>query len=390
MTTLRIILFVLPFLVGILGAHWVLYVTVVRFFDVTGTGPKVALYVVPLLLTLGFVFANVLLSFGRNVLFELYAVLSVVWLGLLVYLLLAAGLVWLVYLAGRLAGHVPDMRIVCWAGLALAVAVGAYATWNARHPHVTRLTVPIRNLPDHWQGKTVVHLSDVHLGTIRGPGYARDVVQRVNALEPALVLVTGDLFDGMGGRLAALAEPLDRLDAEHGTFFVTGNHEGYLGVDEPLDALAGTSIRILDDEVVDVDGLQIVGIGFPEHDRARDPLELSDAIDPHRPSILMYHIPTDVLRSPEDRGAQQNRTYFAPDTTFDFAREHSIDLQLSGHTHQGQFFPFTIVTRLIYKGYDYGLHEVGTFRIYTTSGTGTWGPPMRLASSSEIAAITLQ
>jgi predicted MPP superfamily phosphohydrolase len=313
---------------------------------------------------------------------------SVVWLGLFINLLMVVALVWLVYLVGRLAGHVPDMRIVCWAGLGLAVLISAYGMWNARHPVVTRVTVPVQDLPAQWQGATVVHLSDVHLGTIRGTGYARDVVERVNALEPDLVLITGDLLDGMGGDLEELVKPLDALEAKKGVFFVTGNHEGYLGLVEPLRAVGTTSFRILDNEVVDVDGLQLVGLSFPEHDREGE-LSIVGTIDQSKPSILMYHTPTEVQESASGRGEQQNRTYFSPDTSFTFVKKHGIDLQLSGHTHEGQFFPFTLVARLIYGPYNYGLHRVGDFHIYTTSGTGTWGPPMRLGSRSEIVALTL-
>ncbi len=386
---MRLLLFILPFLVGILSAHLALYVTVVRFFEVQALGAKLAIYLVPLFLTLSFIFAHLLLHVGRNPLTEAYGVLSLVWLGLFIYLLMVVGLVWLVFLGGKLLGRMPDMRIVCYAGLGLAVALSAYAVWNARHPRVTPITVSVKDLPGEWRGRTVVHLSDVHLGPVRGVGYAEDLVERVNALQPHVVLITGDLFDGMGGDLPRLVAPLDGLKARHGVFFVTGNHEGYLGLEEPLAALARTRMRVLDNEVVDVDGLQLVGLSFPEHDQAGG-LDIVGTIDASRPSILMYHTPTDVLESAGDRGEQQNRTYFSPDTRFEFARKHSIDLQLSGHTHEGQFFPFTWVARMIFGRVNYGLHRDGDFSIYTTSGTGTWGPPMRLGSRSEIVEITLQ
>jgi hypothetical protein len=163
-----------------------------------------------------------------------------------------------------------------------------------------------------------------------------------------------------------------------------------LGLKEPVAVIEESKVRLLDNEVTDVKGLQLVGLRFPEHDSDQDHCEIKGEIDPDRPSILMYHTPTDVTGSAANRGEQQNRTYLSPDTTFDFAQRHSIDLQLSGHTHQGQFFPFTLLTSWIYNGYDYGLHRIGSFTLYTTSGTGTWGPPIRLASQSEIVVITLQ
>jgi len=389
MALLRILLFVLPFLAGVLGGHYVLYVTVVKFFHVTGSVPKLAVFLVPLFLTLGFFFASILLGIDRNWLFQGYGAASVVWIGFFINALMGSGLIWLFFLVFKLSGRAPDMRVVCHAALALTVLVTGYSIWNARRPVVTRISVPMKNLPDHWRGKTVVQLSDVHLGVVRRAGYARKVVERVNELKPSLVVITGDLFDGMRGRLDELVEPFNRIEAEHGALFVTGNHEGYLGIDEPVAAIGKSSIRLLDNEVADIDGLQVVGLGFPERRAGRDPLSIKGGIDPARPSILLYHTPTDVSGTAVDRGAQQNRTYFSPDTSFDFARKHAIDLQLSGHTHHGQFFPFTLITHMIYGGYDYGLHKIGSFHIYITSGTGTWGPPMRLASRSEIVAITL-
>ncbi len=214
----------------------------------------------------------------------------------------------------------------------------------------------------------------------------RRVAHEVAAIDPELVLITGDVFDGMGADFDEFVEPLDSLRARKGVFFVTGNHEGYLGLVRPLEAIGKTRIRVLRGEVVDVDG--------PEHDRKGEAQAEAErvgrTIDPDRPSILLYHTPTDVGASSAGRAEQQTRTYLRPDTGFAFARQHGIDLQLSGHSHAGQFWPFTLVSRWIWNGFDAGLHRIGDFAIYTTSGTGTWGPPLRTGCSSEIAAITLR
>ena len=150
---------------------------------------------------------------------------------------------------------------------------------------------------------------------------------------------------------------------------------------------------MLDDEVVDLDGLQIAGASFPEFvalNRTQSVKRMGEAIDPSKPCILLYHTPTDVYESTSDRAEQQTSTYLAPDIDFSFAREFRVDLQLSGHTHEGQIFPFTYLTEWIFGGYHYGLHDVDGFSLYISSGTGTWGPPLRTGSKSEIVAITLQ
>ena len=153
-----------------------------------------------------------------------------------------------------------------------------------------------------------------------------------------------------------------------------------------------TDFKVLDNEVIDIEGLQIVGISFPEYQMKNDVRHLlteSGSYDPGKPSILLYHTPTNIEEHHTDRGSQQANTYWFPDTSMDLAKEVGIDLQLSGHTHRGQLFPFGLLTKLIYKGYDYGLHEDDGFQIYVSSGVGTWGPPMRIGAQPEIVVIRL-
>jgi predicted MPP superfamily phosphohydrolase len=149
----------------------------------------------------------------------------------------------------------------------------------------------------------------------------------------------------------------------------------------------------LDNEVVDLEGLQLVGISFPPFEgprAAKNPIQLKGELDEGKPSILMYHTPTDVGHTKNNPRERHYETYWTPNTRFAFARENGIDLQLSGHSHKGQLFPFGFITRLTYKGYDYGLHKEGAFTLYTSSGVGTWGPPMRTGCTPEIVVITLR
>jgi predicted MPP superfamily phosphohydrolase len=302
-------------------------------------------------------------------------------------------LAWAVFWVGKALSLLPNMRITGILIFAFAIAFVMHGLWRAHFPVVKTLDVQIQDISDHWNNKTLVQLSDVHLGAINGTGFVSRLVERVNGLEPDLILITGDLFDGMGGDLESFIEPLNALKAPKGVFFITGNHEGYLGLKHPLSIIRKTHIRVLDDEVVDLDGLQIVGISFPEHNRentTRQLLKESGTYDRSKPSILMYHTPTSIEENNTDRGSQQASTYWFPDTRMRLAKEMGIDLQLSGHTHQGQLFPFNLLTRFIYNGYDYGLHQDEGFQIYVTSGVGTWGPPMRSGSRSEIVQIRLQ
>ena len=121
-----------------------------------------------------------------------------------------------------------------------------------------------------------------------------------------------------------------------------------------------------------------------------NPFDTGGCYRAEKPSILLYHTPTDVHQSFGDRNTQQIQSYFNPETRFSFAAEAGVDLQLSGHTHRGQMFPFGMLTRVLWNGFDRGLHKIGGLTLYVTSGTGTWGPPVRTGSRCEVVAITLR
>ena len=176
---------------------------------------------------------------------------------------------------------------------------------------------PSKTSPATWQGKTVVQLSDVHLGSINGAAYMQRLADQVNRIHPDLILITGDLFDGMNGELQGVIASLNRLKAAKGVYFVTGNHEGYLGLLRPLSILKKTHIRVLNNEIVDIDGLQIIGISYPDYrlrNNTQHLLSPAGGYDPNKPSILMYHTPTNIAEIHTDRGSQQTKAYWRPDT----------------------------------------------------------------------------
>ena len=386
-------LFILGNTLVLYAGHLGIYATLVRFFGIAPPGVKRILFWGLSALAVSFIPCAMLVrTFPGGLTGFLYTA-SAFWLGLFFYLLMAAALSWTVFLGSRAIGFHVNMKMLLGAMSATAACLCLWGAWQAGRPEVRRLSVAVKDLPAQWQGKTIVQLSDVHLGAIRTPRFMERVAETVNRLAPALILITGDLFDGMGGCLQDFVGPLNQLKATHGIFFVTGNHEGYLGIKKPLAVLKQTDIRVLDNEVASVNGLQIVGIRFPDHTLTADVRHLllvSGAYTPETPSLLLYHTPTNIDATNHSRDVQQSTSYWRPDTVMTLAKSVGIDLQLSGHTHQGQFFPFTWLTRYIFNGYDYGLHRDGDFQIYVTSGTGTWGPPMRIGSASEIPAIRLE
>jgi predicted MPP superfamily phosphohydrolase len=266
---------------------------------------------------------------------------------------------------------IANQKIIGGVAILASILYLIYGIWNAFTPMVTKINVSIGNLPDAWKGKKIVQISDVHLGHIFNASFMKDAAQKINALGPDIVVITGDLFDGTDGSLDSFTDSLNSINAPDGIYYVTGNHETYLGVEKVEAVLSKTKITMLQDEMRNVNGLQIVGINYPERMQSKNIGEIiknMNGFDSKKPSILLWHAPTQIEN----------------------AKNAGISLQLSGHTHKGQLFPFRFITALVYKGYDYGYKKEGSFSIYTSSGLGGWGPPMRTEKRSEIVEITLK
>jgi predicted MPP superfamily phosphohydrolase len=389
---LKVLLVLAIILALTVAAHLLVYKSLVRLLIINNPGLKISLLVALVLLALSFMAAFFLLQWQENALTIGFYRLAAVWTALFLNLLLAVLLSWLICAAVWLAGTYPNTRLIAAGCLALAILLTGYGVRNAYHPVVKNLKIEFEYLPDHWQGQTIVQLSDVHLGHFYGPRYLNNLVRQVNSLNPALIFITGDLFDGMTKNISPFAAGLRRFKAEKGTFFITGNHETYIGVHRARALLSQTRINIIKNEVIDIDGLQIIGIGYPGVKDVREIEHLEKITQPsaaENPRIMLFHTPTSITPGGGDGRDYHVATYWVPDTTFSTVHNLGIDLQLSGHTHAGQIFPFNYLTRLIYRGFDHGLRRLGSFSIYTTSGVGTWGPPMRTGNSPEIVEVTL-
>jgi hypothetical protein len=390
---LKVVLFLAVILALTIGAHLLFYKAVIRLFIISSPGLKISLFVILFLLSLSFMASFFLLQWQENSITIGFYRFSASWIALFLNLLLAALLSWIINSVIWFAGTYPNTRLIAAVCLTLAVLFTGYGVWNAFHPRAKKLEIEFENLPDQWRDKTIVQLSDVHLGHFYGRKYLKNMVRRVNSLNPELILITGDLFDGMAKKISRFTDELNRFNAKKGVYFITGNHENYIGLRRALKALGQTHINILQNEVIDIDGLHIIGISYPGIqgvDEIQGLEKLSLNSSDNKPSILLFHTPTNISPRGGDGLDRHFSTYWVPDTTYSMARNLGVDLQLSGHTHAGQIFPFGYLTKLIYKDYDYGLRRLSNFAIYTTSGVGTWGPPMRTGNSPEIVVIKLK
>jgi predicted MPP superfamily phosphohydrolase len=265
-----------------------------------------------------------------------------------------------------------------------AAAVGGFSLLvtligfiNARRrARVVEVEVPVEALPQDLHGFSIAQISDVHVGpTIRRP-YLDAIVDAVNALDADVIAVTGDLVDGSVQQLASHVEPLRRLSARHGAYFVTGNHEYYSGEPAWTQELRRLGLRVLQNEHVVLTHrdarLVIAGVtDFGAHHF--DPAQRSD------PSAALHGAPKDasvrILLAHQPRSAPA-------------AASAGFDLQLSGHTHGGQFWPWNLFVRF-QQPFTAGLDRLGKLWVYTSRGTGYWGPPKRFGAPSEITRIRL-
>jgi uncharacterized protein len=366
----RIAVFVAIIQVVLLSAHWFLYGTWM-FFWATPDPPGVSpLQLTLALLAFSFVAASLLAWRYSNWLVRSLYTVAAVWLGFASFAFLAALACWILYGGARLFGLHPDRRVFAVVFLAAALLACVYGIVNAAWTRVIRVTVKLPNLPKAWIGRVAALVSDIHLGHVRGYSFVQRIVATLARLRPDIVFLGGDVYDGTAVEADKLASPWNKLTAPLGAFFVTGNHEEFKNQSSYVKAMKDSGVRILNNEKVTVDGMQIVGVHF--HDSASDEsfravLRNAD-LDADRASILLTHAPDRVRISAEE----------------------GISLQLSGHTHGGQFFPFTWITSRIYGKFVYGLQRLGNLLVYVSYGAGTWGPPLRVGTTPEIVLIRFE
>jgi predicted MPP superfamily phosphohydrolase len=300
---------------------------------------------------------------------------------LFVLTLLRDGLLLLAWGAGLLfpaAAWIQGVRSLSAAAVpALALLLTLWGLVNARRTaQVVRVEVPIARLPVALQGFTIVQISDVHVGATIKRGYLQAIVERINALGADMVAVTGDLVDGSVPDLAPHVAPLAMLQSRHGTFFVTGNHEYYSGADAWVVELRRLGLRVLMNEHVLLQhgeaSLALAGVA----DYSAHHFDVTHRSDPH---AAIAGVPdatqVRVLLAHQPRSAAA-------------AALAGFHLQLSGHTHGGQFLPWNWLVRL-QQPFTAGLNRWQGLWVYTSRGTGYWGPPKRLGAPSEITHLRL-
>ena len=272
----------------------------------------------------------------------------------------------------------PGLR----AGSALVVPVAALLVtvlgfWNARRTaRVVRVDVPVAALPAALEGFTVAQITDIHVGPTIKQHYLQAIVRKVNALEADMVAITGDLVDGKVHELTDHVAPLAQLRSRHGSFFVTGNHEYYSGAHAWMAELRRLGVRVLMNEHVVLQQNQAAVVLAGVADFHADRFDPSHRSDPHAA----------IAGAPLDAGVRLLLAH-QPRSAFEAAKA-GFDLQLSGHTHGGQFWPWNLFVPL-QQPFTAGLRKLQDLWVYTSRGTGYWGPPKRFGAPSEITLLRL-
>lgn len=279
----------------------------------------------------------------------------------------------LMLMGGTQSWPMLDARMLSLTILVTAGALSVVGWAQARCPRIRRVSVPIDNLPAELDGYRIVQWSDVHVGPTIRRRFVQSLVERTNTLGADAIAITGDFVDGPLSDLRDEVEPLRELRATDGIFYVTGNHEYYWRAEEWCAALQSLGFDFLKNEhrVVTRNGAAIVFAGVTDpvgrDTHKQDPIRALAGAPESSVKVLLSHRPQ----------------------TADAASDLGVDLQLSGHTHGGQFFPFNLVIKK-FQPIVAGLHRVGRMWLYVNRGTGYWGPPTRLAVGGEITVIELR
>jgi len=314
-----------------------------------------------LIVTLSYPISSSLERIFSNLPSRIFYFISAAWVGISIYIVISLALYVIFIFSISLLIKIPTL-IIGELFIIIAVLVSIYAIINATRLEVKEINVHLDGLKNNIRA---VQLSDVHIGPIRNVGFIKRIVNKTNELNPDIIFITGDLFDGTSKLHKEIPKALNEFKAP--ILFVTGNHDTYQDLNEISKILAKTRVKTLTNELFHFKDLQILGIDYSLEKKYLENVLQNIEYERNKPLILMYHLPRE----------------------FEAAKNAGIQLQLSGHTHNGQFFPINYIVKMIFPHIK-GLYEYQGAQLYVSQGTGTWGPPMRLGSRCEITLIKIK
>jgi len=366
-----IIFFILTifFLIGF--GHFVVYKSILIVFNITNIYLINTLRILLSIGTVSFVLATLIAQSNYTKIGSIFYKGSAIWLGTLYFLFLASIIILIIFGINSFFGWSSiAVRIIGIFLFIIAIGFSVYGVINSFQIKTTKYTVFLNNLPEHWNNKDILMFSDSHFGNIRNLNFAQKLVKKINEQNPELVIIAGDYYDGPPTNSKDIAMSLKGINAEKGIYFAPGNHEDYGNISEFNSSLTSAGVIVLSNKIVTVDGLQIAGVDFTT---GSDNTLLTNILKSLNilkdiPKILIKHAPNN-LSVVEGLG---------------------FDLVLSGHVHNGQVWPGPWIAQKLFKEFSYGLNYLNQMPVITSSGVGTWGPPQRVGTQSEIILINLK
>lgn len=336
------------------------------YFSIENT--KILFIVFPLLTLLMFFgmmpLSNTTSSFG-----SLIYIISAIIMGVFLYLFLSVLFVDFINLFVKITPKTLGIS-----ALSITFLISLYGILNSWNVQLTQHEVAIKGLTKEVRA---MHLSDIHIGHFRGKNFLKKIVDKTNEQNVDVVFITGDLFDGRINLTKKELLPLTNLKTP--IYFIEGNHDRYTGISTIKQYLRETGVHVLENEIANLGELQIIGLNHMRadsktfdmhaagnHSTIKSVLEKL-LVDKNKPTVLLHHSPDGIK----------------------YANQNGVDLYLAGHTHAGQLFPIKYIAKLIFA-FNKGWHEFNGTKIFVSQGTGTFGPPMRVGTKSEIALITLK
>ena len=319
--------------------------------------------------------------FGLEVLARFMSYIGYLWMGLLFIYISLSILIDIyrlaVWLSGRvfrleISGIMPSAKLSFFLPVVFALAIGVYGYFEAGAVRTEHLVIKTTKMPKAKSRFRIVQISDVHLGLIVGEERLRKIIKEIRSAAPDILVSTGDLVDGQLDGLNGLAELLGEIKAPYGKFAIPGNHEYYAGFDQSAEFIRESGFRLLKGEAVAIpDIMNVAGVDDPAARRfglftGIPEMNIFSTLDPEQFTLLLKHKPV-----------------------IDEVSLGMFDLQLSGHTHRGQIFPFKFIVQLYFPRISGYFHLKGDSHLYVSRGTGTWGPPIRFLSTPEVTVIDL-
>lgn len=296
--------------------------------------------------------------------------ISSIWIGIVIYILIASLIIFLLIMSNIYLGTNIPLKLVSLILMFVVLLLVGYGIWNASNPRIVQMDITSENLSNNWKGKKIVIISDIHLGMQKRVNYLKKIIAKINTENPDVVFILGDLIDGPAFPYKEWLGEFDNLKPQIGNIYIEGNHEKYSQEYEEFKSNIPESITNLTDKKIIINNTQIIGLDYIQDESVNETKSRLENLqyDKDQPSIVLLHDPKNIKA----------------------LSEKGVSLVLSGHTHGGQFFPFTMLIKLIYRNYSHGIVYTDKTASVTSYGVGTAVIPMRIETVPEIIVLNIK